>query len=80
MQGIANEPTGAFYVFANAKKISEDSYALALDILDKAHVGVTPGIAFGANGEGFLRFSYATAMENLEKGMNRLEQYFRQAN
>lgn len=78
--GIANEPTGAFYVFANAKKFSEDSYALALDILDKAHVGVTPGIAFGANGEGFLRFSYATAMENLEKGMNRLEQYFRQAN
>jgi aspartate/methionine/tyrosine aminotransferase len=77
--GIANEPTGAFYVFANAKRFSEDSYALALDILDKAHVGVTPGIAFGANGEGYLRFSYATAMGNLEKGMNRLEQYFRQA-
>ncbi|ACN14192.1 AspC2 [Desulforapulum autotrophicum HRM2] len=75
--GITNEPTGAFYVFANAKKFSTDSYALSLDILDKAHVGVTPGIAFGKNGEGYLRFSYANAMENLEKGLNRLEQYFR---
>ncbi len=75
--GIACEPTGAFYVFANAKRFSTDSYALALDILDKAHVGVTPGIAFGKNGEGYLRFSYANAMENLEKGLNRLEQYFK---
>ena len=75
--GITNEPTGAFYVFANAKHISTDSYALALDILDKAHVGVTPGIDFGKNGEGYLRFSYANSMENLEKGLNRLEQYFK---
>lgn len=75
--GITNEPTGAFYVFANAKQFSTDSYALALDILDKAHVGVTPGIAFGKNGEGYLRFSYANSMENLEKGLNRLEQYFK---
>jgi aspartate/methionine/tyrosine aminotransferase len=75
--GITNEPTGAFYVFANVKHISTDSYALALDILDKAHVGVTPGIDFGKNGEGYLRFSYANSMENLEKGLNRLEQYFK---
>ncbi len=75
--GITNEPTGAFYVFANVKHISTDSYALALDILDKAHVGVTPGIDFGINGEGYLRFSYANSMENLEKGLNRLEQYFK---
>jgi aspartate/methionine/tyrosine aminotransferase len=40
-------------------------------------VGVTPGIAFGPNGEGYLRFSYANSMESLEKGMNRLEQYFK---
>ncbi|MCP4114662.1 MAG: pyridoxal phosphate-dependent aminotransferase [Desulfobacteraceae bacterium] len=74
---ITNEPTGAFYVFANVKEISTDSYALALDILDKAHVGVTPGIDFGKNGEGYLRFSYANSMDNLEKGLNRLEQYFK---
>ncbi|MFL7807057.1 MAG: aminotransferase class I/II-fold pyridoxal phosphate-dependent enzyme, partial [Anaerolineae bacterium] len=54
---IPVEPTGAFYVFVNARHISDDSYALAFDILEKAHVGVTPGIDFGSNGEGYLRFS-----------------------
>jgi aspartate/methionine/tyrosine aminotransferase len=73
--GITVEPTGAFYVFANAKHLSNDSYRLAFDILEKAHVGVTPGIDFGQNGEGYLRFSYANSMENIEEGMNRLERY-----
>lgn len=73
---IKVEPTGAFYFFVNVKHISDDSYALALDILDKAHVGVTPGIDFGANGEGFLRLSYANSTENLTTGMDRLEKYF----
>ncbi|MCP3954436.1 MAG: pyridoxal phosphate-dependent aminotransferase [Desulfobacterales bacterium] len=76
--GITVEPTGAFYVFANAKHVSDDSYALAFDILEKAHVGVAPGIDFGQHGEGYLRFSYATSMENIEIGMDRLEKYFRE--
>ena len=75
--GITVEPTGAFYVFANAKHISNDSYALAFDILEKAHVGVSPGIDFGKNGEGYLRFSYATSMENIAEGMDRLENYLK---
>lgn len=69
------EPTGAFYVFVNARHLSEDSYKLAFDILEKAHIGVTPGIDFGPNGEGYLRFSYANSLENLAEGMNRLEKY-----
>lgn len=73
--GVTIEPTGAFYVFANAKHISNDSYALAFDILEKAHVGVAPGIDFGANGEGYLRFSYANSMENLKIGLDRMEGY-----
>ena len=73
--GITVEPTGAFYVFANAKHLSNDSYKLAFDILEKAHVGVGPGIDFGNNGEGYLRFSYANSLENIEEGMNRLERY-----
>jgi len=73
--GITVEPTGAFYVFANAKHKSKDSYKLAFDILENAHVGVAPGIDFGKNGEGYLRFSYATSMENIAEGMNRLEKY-----
>ncbi len=75
--GITVEPTGAFYVFANAKHISKDSYGLAFDVLEKAHVGVTPGIDFGTNGEGYLRFSYANSMENIIEGLNRIEIYLR---
>lgn len=70
-------PTGAFYVFVNARHVSTDSYKLAFDILEKAHVGVTPGIDFGENGEGFLRFSYANSLVNIEEGMNRLESYLK---
>jgi len=73
--GITVEPTGAFYVFANARHVSGDSLALAFDILENAHVGVTPGIDFGENGEGYLRFSYANSMENIAEGMDRLESY-----
>jgi aspartate/methionine/tyrosine aminotransferase len=73
--GITVEPTGAFYVFANARHVSGDSYKLAFDILEKAHVGVSPGIDFGENGEGYLRFSYANSLENIEEGMDRLERY-----
>jgi aspartate/methionine/tyrosine aminotransferase len=73
--GIAVEPTGAFYILANAKKFSRDSYRLAFDILLRAKVGVAPGIDFGTNAEGYLRISYANSMENIEEGMNRLERY-----
>jgi aspartate/methionine/tyrosine aminotransferase len=75
--GIAKEPEGAFYVFANAKRFSNDSYKLAFDMLEKAHVGVTPGIDFGANGEGYLRFSYANSIENIEAGLDRIAKYLR---
>jgi len=72
---IKVEPTGAFYVFVNVKHLTNDCYHFAFDILEKAHVGVTPGIDFGENGEGFIRFSYANSIENIEKGMDRLQQY-----
>ena len=73
--GITIEPTGAFYVFANARHLSGDSYALAFDILEKAHVGVTPGIDFGPHGEGYLRFSYANSLEKIAEGLERIEGY-----
>ena len=76
--GITVEPTGAFYVFVNARHLSHDSYKLAFDILEKACVGVTPGIDFGQNGEGYLRFSYANSLENIKEGLNRLEKYIRE--
>jgi aspartate/methionine/tyrosine aminotransferase len=73
--GIKVEPTGAFYVLANAKGFSRDSYGLAFDILKEAGVGVAPGIDFGSNAEGYLRFSYANSLENIEEAMGRLEKY-----
>jgi len=73
--GITVEPTGAFYVFANARHLSTDSLKLAFDILERAHVGVTPGIDFGPHGEGYLRFSYANSLENIAEGLQRLERY-----
>ena len=73
--GITVEPTGAFYILANAKKFSKDSYRLAFDMLQKAKVAVAPGIDFGSNAEGYLRFCYANSLENIEEGMNRVEKY-----
>ena len=55
--------------------LSDDSYKLAFDILEKSHVGVTPGIDFGSNGEGYLGFSYANSMENIIEGLDRIENY-----
>jgi hypothetical protein len=55
--------------------LTNDSYAFAFDILEKAHVGVTPGVDFGSEGEGFIRFSYANSIENITKAMDRLEGY-----
>lgn len=73
--GITVEPTGAFYVFANAGHLSDNSYELAFDILKRAHVGVAPGIDFGPGGEGYLRFSYANSLDNIKEGLDRLERY-----
>ena len=73
--GITVEPTGAFYVFANAGRFTQDSYAFAFDVLEKAKVGITPGVDFGASGEGYVRFSYANSLENIAEGLQRIEQY-----
>ena len=70
------KPSGAFYVFPryHAKM---PSLQLAERLLDQAHVGMTPGSAFGDGGEGFLRISYANSIENLEKGMDAVEEAMR---
>ena len=69
------EPTGAFYVFADARLFCTDSYKEAFRIIEEVKVGVTPGIDFGSEGEGFLRFSYANSLGNIKEGLNRLEKY-----
>ena len=74
---IWTEPVGAFYVFADARKFAADTYKFAFEILENAHVGVTPGIDFGSQGQGFLRFSYANSLENIREGLARLEIYLK---
>lgn len=74
---IETEPHGAFYIYANATKFTRNSYQFAFDVLENAHVGITPGTDFGSNGEGYIRFSYANSIENLTEGLNRLEKYLK---
>jgi aspartate/methionine/tyrosine aminotransferase len=73
--GVGCEPTGAFYVLADARRYTRDSTRLAFDMLEQSHVAVTPGAAFGANAEGYLRFSYAAALDRIEEGLRRLRPF-----
>ncbi|MEA4924682.1 MAG: pyridoxal phosphate-dependent aminotransferase [Syntrophomonadaceae bacterium] len=75
--GIAtcHDPSGAFYALANVKAYTSDSYRFAFEILEKAKVAVTPGIDFGPNCEGYIRFSYANSLENIKEGLDRLEAF-----
>ncbi|MGQ9476868.1 MAG: pyridoxal phosphate-dependent aminotransferase [Actinomycetota bacterium] len=73
--GVAVEPHGAFYVLANARRFTDDSYAFAMELLRETGVAVTPGIDFGSGAEGYIRFSYANHLERLREGMRRLEEY-----
>jgi aspartate/methionine/tyrosine aminotransferase len=73
--GIGFEPTGAFYVLANARRFTQSSYDFAFEILEGARVGVTPGIDFGANAEGYLRFSYANSLHRIQEGLHRIGTY-----
>jgi len=73
--GLPVEPAGAFYMLVNAKHLSDSSYDLAFEILQKAGVGVTPGIDFGQNAEGYIRFSYANSLANIKEGLNRIRDF-----
>ncbi len=76
IDGMSIEPpTGAFYAFTNIKQITSNSKKFSWELLEKAHVAATPGIAFGKNGEGYIRFSYCTSMKNLKEGFDRIEDF-----
>ena len=66
------EPDGAFYVFFKVRGM-DDSTAAALDIMKETRVGLAPGVAFGPEGEGYLRLCYARPAEVLEEAFNRLQ-------
>ena len=66
------KPAGAFYAFPDVSRISSDSREAADILLDRAQVSTVPGIVFGPNGEGHLRFSFSTSIETIEAGLESL--------
>ncbi|WXG41550.1 MAG: pyridoxal phosphate-dependent aminotransferase [Candidatus Freyarchaeum deiterrae] len=68
-------PKGAFYAFPNISEYSNDSSQLAEQLLESKGVCITPGKVFGSNGEGHIRISYATSMQDILEGVQKLEEY-----
>ena len=68
-------PKGAFYTFPNITQTGWSSKKLADALLDQAGVAALSGTAFGAFGEGYLRFSVANSVENIEMALDRIEQW-----
>jgi aspartate aminotransferase len=72
------KPAGAFYLFVNISKVSNNSMEFSQELLKNEGVAVVPGIGFGA--EGYIRMSFATSMKNIENGLNRLERFVQSQN
>lgn len=67
------KPDGAFYLFVNIKELSNDSMDFCKQLLEKKGVAVVPGVGFGS--EGYFRFSFATDIESIRKGIKRIEEF-----
>ena len=70
-------PHGAFYAFPRVQSIHKESRKAAEILLEKAHVATIPGSVFGAQGEGHLRFGYATSLEAIHDGLEALRTFLR---
>ena len=74
IDGIStNDPKGAFYIFVNIKELGRTSMEVAEYLLDEAKVAMVPGSAFGSEGEGYLRISYACSYEDLVEACARIK-------
>jgi len=71
------EPLGAFYIFPNIRKFGMTSEEFATNLLEKEHVVVVPGTAFGDSGEGFVRISYAYSLDALKEAIKRIDKYLK---
>ena len=73
MDGVScKTPGGAFYVFMNIKSFGMSSADMANYLLEEAKIATVPGSAFGSQGEGYVRFSYACSYERIVEGMERM--------
>ncbi|WP_429971421.1 aminotransferase class I/II-fold pyridoxal phosphate-dependent enzyme [Fructilactobacillus sp. Tb1] len=75
--GFANQlPEGAFYIFAKIPaNLNQNSYDFCIDVAQQVGVGMIPGSSFGDGGEGYVRLSYATSMDNIQEALRRLQKY-----
>lgn len=72
------KPDGAFYIFPSIEKFNIKSIDFAYRLLDEANVAVVPGDAFSVYGEGYVRLSYACAMNVLKEGLDRMERFIKE--
>jgi len=72
----AQKPQGAFYVFPNVKFFGIPSKEIARRLLDEEGVAVLAGTDFGAGGEGYIRLCYATSMNVIERGVEKIDRFF----
>jgi len=70
-------PEGAFYAFPNINKTGKNSEDLSMYLLDECGVVTVPGNAFGQYGEGYLRFSFATSVDMIKQGMEKIKEGIR---
>lgn len=73
------KPKGAFYIFAKIPAgLEQDDTKFIYDLAEKGHVAVVAGSFFAKGGEGYIRLSYATSMDNIKEGLKRLEKYVKE--
>lgn len=71
-------PKGAFYLYADVSRICEDSYSFCMELLERAHVAITPGLDFGQNQpERYVRLSLANSLDNLKEGVRRISSWLK---
>jgi aspartate/methionine/tyrosine aminotransferase len=73
---IPIKPDGAFYIYANCSKFTDDSHQFALDLLEAEGVAITPGKDFGSHeANHYVRFAYTTSIDRMDLAMQRLERF-----
>ncbi|WP_058306958.1 aminotransferase A [Gracilibacillus massiliensis] len=77
MNVVTYLPTGGFYFFIDIRHLEEDSFTVALKLVEEAKVALVPGSAFSQFGEGFLRLSYAYDLETIKEGLDRIESFIK---
>ena len=73
-----HRPEGAFYACPSVKKTGMDSMTFAMKLLEKKRVALVPGTAFGPSGEGYLRLSYATGLDQIREALRRMEEFLKE--